>query len=168
MAIPNWKLHHIVETSGAAVVCEETCTGTRYFENLVDEEPDTLEAQIRAISERYMKTNCACFTPNQGRIDDIIRLVREYKADGVIYYNLQFCQSYAVEYELVRQALQREGIPVLFIETDYSENDSGQIKTRVQAFLEMLGKNSKGTALKNRFPLNFFIFLLRITKESSL
>lgn len=139
MAIPNWKLHHIVETSGAAVVCEETCTGTRYFENLVDEEPDTLEAQIRAISERYMKTNCACFTPNQGRIDDIIRLVREYKADGVIYYNLQFCQSYAVEYELVRQALQREGIPVLFIETDYSENDSGQIKTRVQAFLEMLG-----------------------------
>ncbi|ADL08451.1 double-cubane-cluster-containing anaerobic reductase [Thermosediminibacter oceani] len=139
MAIPNWKLHHIVESSGAVVVCEETCTGTRYFENFVEEASNTLEGQFRALAERYMKTNCACFTPNRGRIDDIIRLAREYEADGVIYYNLQFCQPYAVEYELVRRALQKEGIPVILIETDYSENDSEQVKTRVQAFLEMLG-----------------------------
>ena len=63
MAIPNWKLHHIVESLGAAVVVEESCTGTRYFENLVDETGQTLEEQVRALAERYMKTNCACFTP---------------------------------------------------------------------------------------------------------
>ncbi|MDR1978415.1 MAG: 2-hydroxyacyl-CoA dehydratase family protein [Synergistaceae bacterium] len=84
MAIPNWKLHHIVETSGAAVVAEEACTGVRYFENLVDEGQTTLEGQINALAERYMKINCACFTPNSARVDDIKRLVREYKADGVV------------------------------------------------------------------------------------
>ena len=73
LAIPNWKLHNIVETSGAAIVCEEMCTGTRYFENLVDESKTTLEDQYMALAERYMKINCACFTPNEGRIDDILQ-----------------------------------------------------------------------------------------------
>lgn len=55
LAVPNWKLHNIIETSGAAVVCEEMCTGTRYFENLVDETAETLDEQFMALSERYMK-----------------------------------------------------------------------------------------------------------------
>ena len=67
LAIPNWKLHHIIETSGGAVVCEEMCTGTRYFENLVDETKTTLDEQFMALSQRYMKTNCACFTRGAGR-----------------------------------------------------------------------------------------------------
>ena len=91
LAIPNWKLHHIIETSGAAVVCEEMCTGTRYFENLVDESQTTLEGQFMALAQRYMKTNCACFTPNTGRIDDILRMAKEYQVDGVIDVNLKFC-----------------------------------------------------------------------------
>ena len=57
LAVPNWKLHNIIETSGGAVVCEEMCTGTRYFENLVDETQTTLEGQFMALSQRYMKTN---------------------------------------------------------------------------------------------------------------
>lgn len=140
MAIPNWKLHHIVETSGAAVVVEESCTGVRYFENLVDESPSTLEEQVRALAERYMKINCACFTPNTGRIDDILRLVKEYRVDGVIDCSLQFCELYSTEGYLVQQALKEAGIPVMHIETDYSEQDFEQIRTRVEAFLEMLGK----------------------------
>jgi benzoyl-CoA reductase/2-hydroxyglutaryl-CoA dehydratase subunit BcrC/BadD/HgdB len=55
MAIPNWKLSHIIETSGGAVVCEETCTGTRYFENMVNENVNTMEEQIKALSDRYLK-----------------------------------------------------------------------------------------------------------------
>lgn len=138
MSIPNWKLHNVIETSGAVAVCEETCTGTRYFENYVEEEHDNLDDQMVALAKRYLDVNCACFTPNDGRTDDIIRLVDEYNADGVIYYNLQFCHTYSVEYELVKKALEEKDIPVLFIETDYSGNDTEQIKTRVQAFVEML------------------------------
>lgn len=140
MAIPNWKLHHIIETSGAAVVCEEMCTGTRYFENEVDEAATTLEDQFKALSERYMKNNCACFTPNPGRIADIVRLAKEYHVDGVIDANLKFCTLYDVEKSSVAEALEAEGIPVLGLETDYNDNDAEQLRTRIQAFVEMLGE----------------------------
>ena len=139
LAIPNWKLHHIVETSGAAVVCEEMCTGTRYFENLVDEECKTLDEAYMALAQRYMKTNCACFTPNTGRIDDLLRLAKEYKVDGVIDVNLKFCCLYDTEGYNVERAMKAAGIPVLGIETDYTDTDAEQLKTLVQAFVEMLG-----------------------------
>ncbi len=138
MAIPNWKLHHIIEESGATVVCEETCTGTRYFENPVDESQTDMAGMIKAMADRYLHINCACFTPNDGRVEDIIRYAREYGADGVVYYNLQFCHTYNIEYKAVEKALKEAGIPVLFIETDYSNDDTGQLKTRIEAFLEML------------------------------
>jgi len=140
LAIPNWKLHHIIETAGAAVVVEELCTGTRYFENLVDESAATIEGQVKALAERYMKTNCACFTPNPGRIDDIVRLANEYKVDGIIDANLQFCNLYSTESYLVKQALTDKEIPVLHLETDYSEQDYEQLRTRIEAFLEIIRK----------------------------
>lgn len=140
MAIPNWKMHHIVETSGGVVVCEETCTGTRYFENFVDENNNTLEEQYQSLAERYLGINCACFTPNNGRIEDIIRLYEEYNADGVVYYSLPFCTTYATEYKKVKDALDAKNIPVIMIETDYSLQDAGQIKTRLEAFFEMIQK----------------------------
>ena len=105
LAIPNWKLHKIIETSGGAVVCEEMCTGTRYFERLVDETKETVDEQIAALADRYMGINCACFTPNTGRIDDIIRLAKEYKVDGVIDVNLKFCSLYDTEGYAVENAL---------------------------------------------------------------
>ena len=138
LAIPNWKLHNIVETSGGAVVCEEMCTGTRYFERLVDETKETVDEQIAAIADRYMGINCACFTPNTARIDDIIRLAKEYKVDGIIDVNLKFCNLYDTEGYFVERALKEAGIPVLGIETDYTDSDAQQLRTRVSAFIEML------------------------------
>lgn len=138
LAIPNWKLHNIVETSGGAVVCEEMCTGTRYFENLVDESQTTVEGQIQALAERYMNINCACFTPNEGRIEDILRLAKEYNVDGIIDVNLKFCSLYDTEGYFVERAMKEAGIPVLGIETDYTDSDAQQLRTRVSAFIEML------------------------------
>jgi benzoyl-CoA reductase/2-hydroxyglutaryl-CoA dehydratase subunit BcrC/BadD/HgdB len=140
LAVPNWKLHNIIETSGAVVVCEEMCTGTRYFENLVDDSGDTLDELYMALSERYMKNNCACFTPNPGRIEDIISLAKEYRADGVIDCSLKFCGLYDIEKKTVAEALKAEGIPVLSLETDYEDSDAGQLRTRVEAFVEMLAE----------------------------
>ena len=119
---------------------EELCTGVRYFENPVDESGNTIDDQVKAMAERYMKTNCACFTPNPGRIDDIMRLIEEYKIDGVVDCNLQFCGLYSTESYLIQKNLKEAGIPVLHIETDYSEQDFEQLRTRVQAFLEILEK----------------------------
>ncbi len=138
MAIPNWKMHSIIEGLDAQIVVEETCTGTRYFENEVSIEGETVENLIKNLADRYLNINCACFTPNDGRIDDILRYVDEYKVDGVVYYNLSFCHTYSVEYKRVEKVLKERNIPVIMIETDYSTEDSGQIKTRVEAFLEMI------------------------------
>ena len=61
-----------------------------------------------------------------------------YKADGVIHYGLQFCQPYLMEALPVEKALEEKNIPCLRIETDYSMEDVGQLKTRVEAFVEQL------------------------------
>jgi benzoyl-CoA reductase/2-hydroxyglutaryl-CoA dehydratase subunit BcrC/BadD/HgdB len=137
MAIPNWKLHHIIESLGAVVVCEESCTGTRFFSDLVERTPQNLDAQFKAVADRYMNIHCACFTPNEERLDDVVRLAKEYDVDGVIHYNLQFCHTYANEAVKVEKRLKQENIPLLRIETDYGD-DSGQLKTRIEAFLEII------------------------------
>lgn len=138
MALPNWKLHDIIEKSGAVVVGEEMCTGSRYYQDLVPEEGATVDEMLDNIAEKYLDINCACFTPNQGRIDDVIRMAKEYQADGVIDYSLNFCGTYQIESGAVEKAVKEAGFPVLRIETDYSMEDAGQLSTRIEAFLEMI------------------------------
>jgi benzoyl-CoA reductase/2-hydroxyglutaryl-CoA dehydratase subunit BcrC/BadD/HgdB len=138
MAVPNWKVPYIIETSGAIVVAEESCVGERSTRDLVKEDGKTLDEMIDAITDRYMKIDCACFTPNKERIDHILQLAKDFKVDGVIHYSIQFCTPYTVEAHKVEKALQKKGIPMLKIETDYGMEDMGQIKTRIEAFLEMV------------------------------
>jgi benzoyl-CoA reductase/2-hydroxyglutaryl-CoA dehydratase subunit BcrC/BadD/HgdB len=138
MAIPNWKMHHIVESSGAVVVAEESCIGHRYFRDMVDEGTNDQDGALAAIADRYMKLDCACFTPNKERIDNILKLVEDYKIDGVLHYSLQFCDPFTIEYYSVEKALKEAGVPVLKIETDYSMEDAGQLSTRVEAFIETI------------------------------
>ncbi|MEO0116718.1 MAG: double-cubane-cluster-containing anaerobic reductase [candidate division WOR-3 bacterium] len=137
--IGNWKIHYLIENAGACVVADETCTGSRYFENLIDETSEDLASQIEAIADRYLKINCACFTPNQERIEGIIEKTKEFKVDGVIQYILQYCHGYNVEAIRVDAALKKVNVPNLKIETDYSEEDIGPLRTRIEAFLERLG-----------------------------
>ncbi|MEG0720973.1 MAG: 2-hydroxyacyl-CoA dehydratase family protein, partial [Lachnospiraceae bacterium] len=99
-----------------------------------------VDQQVTALAERYMNINCACFTPNTGRIDDIIRLAKEYKVDGIIDVNLKFCNLYDVEGYHVERAMKEAGIPVLGIETDYVDSDAQQLRTRISAFIEMLNR----------------------------
>ncbi len=139
MAVPNWKLPFVIESSGAVVVGEESCIGTRNTRDLVGESGETVEEMIDAVCDRYMKIDCACFTPNTERLDNITGMARELKADGVIHYALMFCQPYGHEALKVEKALQKADIPMLSIETDYSMEDVAQLKTRVEAFVEMVG-----------------------------
>lgn len=146
MAVPNWKLPWIIETSGAVIVGEESCVGERGTRNLVDESvydlddsKESVDKMIDAITERYFKVDCAIFTPNQDRLDHIVEMASNYKADGVIHYGLQFCQPYIMESIPVEKVLENKDIPTLRIETDYGMEDAGQLKTRVQAFIEQLG-----------------------------
>jgi benzoyl-CoA reductase/2-hydroxyglutaryl-CoA dehydratase subunit BcrC/BadD/HgdB len=138
MSIPNWKLHDVIEKAGGVVVAEELCTGSRYYAKLVDENGSEVTDMLDLIADKYMDIDCACFTPNRGRIEDILELAEEYHADGIINYALQFCAPYQIEATSVERAAQEAGIPMLRIDTDYSLEDVGQLSTRVEAFLEMI------------------------------
>ncbi|MFO7861939.1 MAG: double-cubane-cluster-containing anaerobic reductase [Desulfosalsimonas sp.] len=137
-AVPNWKLHHIVETSGAVIVGEESCVGERGTRNLTDDTGEALEEMMEAVVDRYFQIDCAIFTPNADRLDHIRQMAADYKADAVIHYSLQSCQPYLMESLPVENTLKNQGLPALRIETDYSMQDAGQLKTRIEAFIEQL------------------------------
>ena len=138
MAVPNWKLPYIVESSGAVIVGEESCIGSRNTRDLVGEEAATLDEMIDALVDRYLKIDCACFTPNQERQDNVRAMVKDLQADGVIHYSLLFCQPYEHEAIKIEKTLRQAGTPMLSIATDYSMEDVEQLKTRVEAFVEMI------------------------------
>ncbi len=138
MAVPNWKVPFIVETSGAVIVAEESCVGERGTRWLTETQGSTLPEMLDAITERYFNIDCAVFTPNPSRVDHVGDMFGRYGARGVIHYSLQFCQPYLVESGPVEAALEGSGIPVLRLETDYSQEDMGQLKTRIEAFVERI------------------------------
>jgi benzoyl-CoA reductase/2-hydroxyglutaryl-CoA dehydratase subunit BcrC/BadD/HgdB len=119
------------------IVGEESCIGSRNTRDLVDVGGETLDEMLDALVDRYFKIDCACFTPNVERLDHIVDMAKDLKVDGVVHYGLSFCQPYAIEALKVGKALAAAQIPLLSIETDYSMEDVEQLKTRVEAFLEM-------------------------------
>ena len=129
------KVLKILEESGASVVALENCTGYKGLDTLVDETKDP----VTAIAEKYLSTSCSCMTYNEGRLDLIKRLAEEYKIDGVVDLTWIACHTYNVESFTVRNFVKDElGLPFLQIETDYSDSDVGQIKVRIEAFLETI------------------------------
>ncbi|HPR18288.1 MAG TPA: double-cubane-cluster-containing anaerobic reductase [Candidatus Cloacimonadota bacterium] len=138
MAVPNWKLPSIIETSGAVIVGEESCVGERGTRNETCTCGESIEDLLENIVERYFNIDCAIFTPNPDRKNHIVEMAKKYKADGVVHYALQFCQPYDIESHNVEKELESEGIPVLNLVTDYSGEDVGQLSTRIEAFIERI------------------------------
>ncbi|MBD3419424.1 MAG: 2-hydroxyacyl-CoA dehydratase [Chitinivibrionales bacterium] len=138
MAVPNWKVPAVVESLNAVVVGEESCVGERGSRGCVDNFAGDVDGLIDAIVERYLEIDCAIFTPNMERLEHIKEMAKEYKVDGVVLYGLNFCSPYLIEALDVEKELERAGIPAIRIETDYSQEDTGQIKTRIEAFIERL------------------------------
>jgi bzd-type benzoyl-CoA reductase N subunit len=125
----------VIEDQGAAVVTDDLCTGTRYFQYSVSDGEDPLEALSRA----YLTSNpCSRMLARSQRIDHILRLVNNYQVDGVIYSVLKFCQPYQYDLLALEERLKLHSIPLLKLEREYSLSGLGQIKTRVQAFLEII------------------------------
>lgn len=130
------KVLRILEESGASVVALENCTGYKGLDVLVDETKDP----ITALAEKYLSTPCSCMSNNNGRLDLIKRLAEEYEVDGVVDLTWQACHTYNIESFTVRNFVKDVlELPFIQIETDYSESDVGQIKVRVEAFLETIG-----------------------------
>ncbi len=129
------KVIKLTEECDAVIVCRESCTGIKSVDTLVDEEKPPLEA----IAERYFQLPCSCMTPNQRRLELIDRLVEEFNVDGVIDLTWEACHTYNVESYLIAEHLKdKYNLPLLHVETDYSDSDVAQLRTRIEAFLDIL------------------------------
>ena len=136
---PNYKIPLIVEQSDAIIVADETCSSNRMFNDRVSVDEWFLNDMIDSIADKYLKgCTCPIFTKNDDRIRRIVDLVRSYGADGVVYQAFAGCQVYEMEQRSVLAAMEKEGIAILYVESDYSPSQQGQLTTRVEAFVESL------------------------------
>ncbi len=133
--IDNPALIRMVEEVGGTVVADDLCTTTRYFWYSVDEGGDPLAALARHTTEKPV---CACMHPAEARLEYMMDLVKEYRVEGIIYFNLMYCDPFLYEGVMFKKKFEERGIPTILLETEHTPSGMGQLKTRVQAFLEML------------------------------
>ncbi len=140
----NWKVPTLIEEAmpQGVLIADELCSSERLLYDPVGVDEWTMDDMFKAISERYlMASTCPCFTSkdgNEDRINWLLTKVKDWNISGVIYYVVRGCMLYAMEYTRVKRVLDRLNIPVYYLDTEYTREDVGQLKTRVEAFLEML------------------------------
>jgi benzoyl-CoA reductase subunit C len=129
-------IYAVLEKAGAAVVWDELCTGTRYFEGPVKE----TGAPVAALAERYTeRINCpAKYAGFDDRGRNLADIVKERKAQGVIFLILKFCDPHSFDYPYMKEYLDAEKIPSMLLELDEQAPPDGQLRTRFESFIEML------------------------------
>jgi len=133
----------LVEECGAHVVMDDLCTGSRFFWQDVDETEDPFDGLVR----RYLDIHCPrTLKPQAGareedlenRFGYIRRFIEDWEAAGAIFYIVRYCDTCELEGPDLKEYLNGLNLPVLMIEDDYSTSTMGQLRTRIQAFLEMI------------------------------
>ena len=130
-----------IEESGALVVFDRFCYGSIPGRNeiqLTDDEDALTQICRQNLKETECPRNCA-YHKLDYRKEHVKQLFDEYKADGVIYEQMKFCTYWSFERTLASHVMPEEyGIPVLSIDRPYISRANGQLRTRVQAFVESL------------------------------
>ena len=129
-------IYKILEDSGAWVVWDDFCTGSRYFDGKIATDGDIIES----IAKRYLE-RIVCPAKHSGlysRGEHILKIVRQSKAQGVIFVFLKFCDPHSFDYPYIKEMLDKEGIPSMLFEIEDQMPSEGQFKTRCEAFIEML------------------------------
>lgn len=130
------KTIKVIEELGGVIVCYEGCGGISSLRRLIDE--DRSRDPMVRIAEKYIEVPCAVVSPNTRRMQQVADTIAEWNADGVISLTLHSCHPFGIETENIRRVCDRCGVPLLHIESDFSTGDEGQIRTRLEAFLEMI------------------------------
>jgi benzoyl-CoA reductase/2-hydroxyglutaryl-CoA dehydratase subunit BcrC/BadD/HgdB len=138
---PNFKPLNIIEECGADVVADTLCSGAQSrFDPVVYDETGR-RALLRALAMRYVFASvCPCFISQGRRIARVLDLVQEFRADGVVNYALRLCQLFDMESYRLGRILKEKRIPFANMRTDYSLEDTEQLRVRLEAFLETLGE----------------------------
>ncbi len=130
-------LVRLVEECAADVVMDDTCIGARGHLGTVVDGGDPLAGFVR-----YYFTGFQCPRtyrgPGRERFDYLVHSARQFAADGVILYMLSFCDPHKLDLVDVRRHLEDAGLPSLVLEDDYTLANLESMRTRIQAFVEMV------------------------------
>lgn len=143
--VDNIELIKLVETSGASVVADTICNGTRDYFPRSDVGGNPIDALGRRYLDKvncpktYRENNAGTFEGDSAfRFGDIGTYAKEFKVDGAILYVYKYCDPFGFEVPARKAYYESIDVPVLYLEDVYSAGTMGQLKTRVQAFLEMI------------------------------
>jgi len=128
----------VFESLGADIVADQLCCGSKTFSHPTDEDIDPIEAIARRMLEHMP---CPRMVDGyEARLHNLLQAVDRYRVDGVVCERLKFCDLWGGEIEMLRRSLeQRSQVRLLVLERDYlTSSGIGQLRTRVQAFLESL------------------------------
>ncbi|MFW6052987.1 MAG: 2-hydroxyacyl-CoA dehydratase subunit D, partial [Desulfosalsimonas sp.] len=131
-------IYDLLARTGADVVWDDLCTGTRWFEEKIEEDDD--RDPIEALADRYMaRSLCpAKHADIRIRAKELADTVRRHRADGVIFLLLKFCDPHAFDYPYLKRFLDDAGIPSLLLEIEDQPPSGGQLMTRFETFVDML------------------------------
>ncbi len=130
----------VIEDQGGLVVTDSLCFGSRLFWKDV---PEGTGDPLNALAQYYVADRPSCprvFGLYEKRIDYITSMVRDFNVDGVILERLAFCDLWGFEQFSIFNDFKESGIPLLMLDREYTLGAVGQLRTRVQAFLETMGR----------------------------
>ena len=130
----------LLEDTGALVVRDAYCCGLR--DQLDPVEESDREDPFAVLARRYLnRLSCPrMYDDYPRRLETIVSMAREAAVDGIILEHLKFCETWGIDGNVLLEDLRKKGFPVLRLEREYHLSAVGQIRTRVQAFLESMGK----------------------------
>jgi len=135
------SIAEVIEDYGGKIVFVDMCTGNRYFQNQIPLKTSKKinNNPLQLLAKYYLsKTPCPRMMNLEKRWEYLLKVIKDNQARGVIFYNLKFCDTSFFELPIIRERLQKYGIPSLCLEGEFASSTSGRIKTRIQAFLEVL------------------------------
>jgi len=127
-----------IESQGALVVADTLCYGARCALDPIDEDaPDPLDAVGRAT---FFSSSCARMIGDfPRRWEELKELMRKVRGDGIVFQRIVFCDPWGAELHNILNRVKKEtAFPVLSLTREYNVVPTGQVKTRVQAFIEKL------------------------------
>jgi benzoyl-CoA reductase subunit C len=137
--IDHPALLRMIEEEGAVVVADDLCTTSRYFWHDVGLRRDDGRAPLEAIADFFdRRPLCACLHPTEARQEHLFGLIERFRVDGVVDLTLKYCHPFLYEAAILQKELGARSIPLTVLEVGHDHSGHGQLRTRIQAFIEML------------------------------
>lgn len=129
-------IYKMIENKGAVVVWDDLCSGSRYFEGLVDEDKEPVQAVAERFTSRYV-----CPAKHLGiefQMENLKKLIKTHRVDAVLFMLLKFCEPFSFDYPDIKKELEAMEIPFLLVEMDRHNEVGEQMRTRIETILEIL------------------------------